>query len=101
VLKKYGHLFSRCDLSISAGSRQSVSGDTLQSLEGLTANILVDETEPAWLALHQPTDPAIVDIVMDNAGYELFTDLCLADFLLTFNLASKVCAISIVRPDLN
>ena len=27
---------------------------------------------------------------MDNAGYELFTDLCLADFLIASNMATKV-----------
>lgn len=27
---------------------------------------------------------------MDNSAYELFTDLCFADFLLTFNLADTV-----------
>lgn len=27
---------------------------------------------------------------MDNSAYELFTDLCLADFLLTFGLADVV-----------
>jgi hypothetical protein len=78
---------SRCDLSISAGSKQSASGDSILSLSGLAARILVDETAEAWSALH---GGGIVDIVMDNAGYELFTDLCLADFLITSNVASKV-----------
>ena len=32
----------------------------------------------------------VVDIVMDNAGFELFSDLCLADFLITTGLASVV-----------
>jgi hypothetical protein len=78
---------SRCDLSISAGSKQSASGDSILSLSGLAARILVDETAEAWSALQ---GGGIVDIVMDNAGYELFTDLCLADFLITSNVASKV-----------
>jgi hypothetical protein len=34
--------------------------------------------------------PSIADIVNDNAGYEIFTDLCLADVLCTFSLADKV-----------
>jgi hypothetical protein len=81
---------SRCDLSISAGSKQSASGDSILSLSGLVARILVDETAEAWSALHGAAGGGIVDIVMDNAGYELFTDLCLADFLITSNVASKV-----------
>ena len=32
----------------------------------------------------------MVDIVMDNSGFELFTDLCLADFLITSGIASAV-----------
>lgn len=31
-----------------------------------------------------------MDIVLDNAGLELFTDLCLADFLLSKQYADKV-----------
>lgn len=32
----------------------------------------------------------LADIIFDNAGYEVFSDLCLADFLVTNNLAKKV-----------
>ena len=31
-----------------------------------------------------------MDIVLDNSGLELFTDLCLADFLLASGVAVKV-----------
>lgn len=31
-----------------------------------------------------------LDIIFDNAGYEFFTDLCLADYIITKKLASKV-----------
>lgn len=30
------------------------------------------------------------DIIFDNSGYEVFTDLCLADFIITKNLAKFV-----------
>lgn len=31
-----------------------------------------------------------VDLILDNAGYELFTDFCLADFLTTKKFATKI-----------
>jgi hypothetical protein len=31
-----------------------------------------------------------IDIVLDNAGFELLTDLCLADFLITTRLCSRI-----------
>lgn len=34
--------------------------------------------------------PSRMDIVVDNAGFELFCDLCLADFLIFSGIASKV-----------
>lgn len=34
--------------------------------------------------------PSRVDIVLDNAGFELITDLCLAEFLVSAKLASTV-----------
>lgn len=32
----------------------------------------------------------ILDIILDNAGYELFTDLCLADYLVTYKFVNTV-----------
>jgi hypothetical protein len=79
----------RCDLSISAGSKQSASGDAILSLAGLASKILVNEADQAWSTLRAAAGGP-VDIVMDNAGYELFTDLCLADFLVTSKVANTV-----------
>lgn len=31
-----------------------------------------------------------LDIILDNAGYELFTDLCLADYLVTYKFVNTV-----------
>jgi len=79
---------NKCDLSISAGDRAVASGDPVAALTILQENILTDSKGEAWQCL---VDQAgIVDIVMDNSGFELFTDLCLADFLVTSGVAAKV-----------
>lgn len=31
-----------------------------------------------------------LDIVLDNSGYEFFTDMCLMDLIITFSMAKKV-----------
>lgn len=36
------------------------------------------------------TGSAVIDIINDNSGYELFTDLCLADFIIEHQLAARV-----------
>jgi len=79
---------NKCDLSISAGNRAVASGDPVAALQVLQENILTDSKEEAWQYLVNKT--GIVDIVMDNSGFELFTDLCLADFLVSSGVASKV-----------
>jgi hypothetical protein len=53
--------------------------------------LLVDDFEALWQQLSAPGASARrVDIVLDNSGVELFSDLCLADFLLAAGLAGSV-----------
>jgi len=63
---------------------------TLCPLEQLQGNILTDNKGEAWQCLLARGKGATVDIVMDNSGFELFTDLCLAEFLVTSGIAAKV-----------
>lgn len=81
---------NKCDLSISAGDRAVASGDPVSALEQLHGNILTDNKDEAWQCLVDRGKGATVDIVMDNSGFELFTDLCLAEFLVTSGMAAKV-----------
>jgi len=81
---------NKCDLSISAGSQKAASGDPVVGLAVLASKILANNSKPAWRTLEAKTGGSMVDIVMDNSGFELFTDLCLADFLITSGLASVV-----------
>jgi len=79
---------NKCDLSISAGDRAVASGDPVAALQILQENILTDSKEEAWQ--YMVDKAGIVDIVMDNSGFELFTDLCLADFLVSSGVAAQV-----------
>lgn len=70
-----------------------------------SSNIIVDEFNALWAALtaklsssnlnsnsnsNLPQLPR-VDIILDNAGLELFTDLVLADYLVSSGLAGEFC----------
>jgi uncharacterized protein with ATP-grasp and redox domains len=65
-----------------------MSEKIFHDLDKLRPNILVDDLELAVTELIGKKKQ--VDIVLDNAGPELFTDLCLVDFLISNNLADKV-----------
>lgn len=54
-----------------------------------SSHILIDDT-PAVLAYLSGRSPDRIDLIADNAGFELICDLCLIDFLLTTNLAGTV-----------
>ncbi|XP_078039749.1 damage-control phosphatase ARMT1 [Augochlora pura] len=83
---------NKCDLSLSAGAEVSQSKNPIEVLESLQSDILVDDSESVWNLLRKQKSygPCIVDMVLDNAGYELFTDLCLAIFLMASELATKI-----------
>ncbi|KAG9347646.1 hypothetical protein JZ751_005218 [Albula glossodonta] len=89
---------NKCDLSISAGQDNSQKASPVDSLEDLKPFILVDDSNLVWSVLTNGKIPGgssklqgRVDIVLDNAGFELVTDLIFADFLVSSGLASKVC----------
>lgn len=54
--------------------------------------MLVDNTQQIWQCVLAGRDnpSTIVDFVLDNSGYELYTDLVLAHFLVHFGFAAKV-----------
>ncbi|XP_041067304.1 damage-control phosphatase ARMT1 isoform X2 [Carcharodon carcharias] len=88
---------NRCDLSISSGQDNSQKFNPLTSLESLKPSILVDDSEVVWELLinnkkNKTSKPTCtrIDIVLDNSGFELVTDLVLADFLITSQLADVI-----------
>lgn len=81
------------DLSLLAGS---VSVADIQSVQGAQvrkqneSRILANDTEQAWSHLTSDPESTRVDIVLDNSGFELLTDIVLALFLLDSGLGSSV-----------
>ncbi|XP_056373206.1 damage-control phosphatase ARMT1 [Hyla sarda] len=92
---------NKCDLSVSGGQDNSQTTSVLASLEDFKAFILVDDTTSVWNILSMKTDGNTgtrVDFVLDNAGFELITDLVLADAMLSLNLATEVHFHGKVKP---
>ena len=93
---------NKTDLSILAkydGSQDlaKLQASSSDSLKGLDSKILVDNTREVFSLLLQSVqspepkrEMGRIDIVLDNSGYELFNDLCLADWLLFAGLAKTV-----------
>ncbi|XP_074645740.1 damage-control phosphatase ARMT1-like [Tubulanus polymorphus] len=87
---------NKCDLSISALGDNVQNVDPLSQIEMLQSKILIDNSQQVLEYLKRinseergPTGVR-VDIVLDNAGFELVTDLCFAEFLLSSKLADSV-----------
>lgn len=73
-----------------------LSLDEIQSLQGSAAirqnqrNIVVNDMQKTWRYLQARTRIGQIDIVLDNSGFEFFTDLVYASYLLRSDLASKI-----------
>ncbi|KAL0124160.1 hypothetical protein PUN28_006175 [Cardiocondyla obscurior] len=79
------------DLSATSGSSCSKTGNPLTIVEHLKKNILVNDWEIVWDTVNKKMkENDDIHIVLDNAGYELFTDLCLAAFLVTIAPTTKI-----------
>jgi uncharacterized protein with ATP-grasp and redox domains len=73
----------------SGGSAASLEADS--NTGEINSRILCNDTSDLLNYLDTvPTDSMRIDILLDNAGYELVTDLALADFLLASGQASQV-----------
>lgn len=80
---------NRCDLSITT---ETPSEHMLQLIGEHDKHLITDQSKDVWCLLSENDNkiPPIVDIVLDNAGYELFTDLLLAEYIIESGLAKKV-----------
>ncbi|XP_060519947.1 damage-control phosphatase ARMT1-like isoform X2 [Cylas formicarius] len=80
---------NKCDLSISLG--KVAEHAKLFDTASLEKFVLVNDSDKIWEAISDKNATSdIVDIVLDNSGYEVFTDLCLADYLISTKLAGKI-----------
>jgi hypothetical protein len=76
-------------MSISSLAEMSQHVNPLAQLESLRSHILVDDSQDTWQTIKRPNNNRI-DIVLDNAGFELISDLVLAEFLLASNFADAI-----------
>ncbi|XP_062608304.1 damage-control phosphatase ARMT1-like [Saccostrea cucullata] len=81
---------NRCDLSISASQENSQTESILDQLHHREPNILINDTKQVLHCLRSSTRSRNIDIVLDNAGFELITDLCLAEILLACGWADCI-----------
>ena len=86
---------NKCDLSLSGGTQVTHQLKESSQLKNLLEHILANDTERVWnqilVAESRAHGHARLDFVLDNAGFELYTDLCLAEFLLDKKLFDAVC----------
>ena len=66
-----------------------------ESQQALRTNVLADHSAALWKLLElvqkaSTSSKRQVDFVLDNAGLEIFADICFADWLLSVGLADKV-----------
>ncbi|KHN76861.1 UPF0364 -like protein [Toxocara canis] len=80
---------NKCDLSLSCGESATINSSLLDDLNQLAEKILVNQIDVVKDVLRN-VESKRVDIVLDNAGLELFSDMALADFLITKRRVAKV-----------
>ena len=79
---------NKCDLSISAGSSQSFHHDPMTQIDEFESRLLVDDSKKV-IEIIKLGENMLIDIIMDNAGFEMLSDLCLADYLISSNFAKR------------
>lgn len=79
---------NKADLSLSGGKTVTAQHDIYSELNSLDKNIIANDLEEVFELVN--TKNQIIDIVLDNAGYELFNDLCFADYLVHAGFAKKI-----------
>lgn len=90
---------NKCDLSLSSGGDCCQAEDLFSSLEKLRSNIIVNDSNMLWqLLISLPEDQRDIALVLDNAGFELISDLCLMTILMEAGLTTSLTLYPKTRP---
>lgn len=90
---------NKCDLSISGGADVAQGADMIASLDQYRPYILANHSDSLWqLLVALPEDQRDIVLVLDNAGFELVSDLCFLTFLTESGLATSVSIHTKTRP---
>lgn len=76
-----------------AATMESYDMSQVTHLSQQSAYVLTDHSHQVWEILNTPRGEGEVRevvVVLDNAGFELFSDLCLAEYILSDGRADKV-----------
>lgn len=84
---------NRNDLSLSAGDSNIKLSNFMEDIEHLNSHILVNHTNEIWLHIENIQNSEgrrELSIIMDNAGLEVVTDLCLAVYCISQKLFDQI-----------
>ncbi|KAH8309392.1 hypothetical protein KR059_008790 [Drosophila kikkawai] len=88
------NLWSNCNDAASdpEAAAQMLNLRVLKDVEATNEYVLVDHAAEIWRCLTTGNlkKPQQVDFILDNAGYELFSDLILAEYMVEQGMATKV-----------
>ncbi|KAH8401019.1 hypothetical protein KR009_002433 [Drosophila setifemur] len=87
------NMWSSCnDVVSDEETPKHVNGKVLEDLSATDEYILVNQAADIWNCLDNTklNKQKQVDFILDNAGYELFSDFILAEYLIEKGLATKV-----------
>jgi damage-control phosphatase, subfamily III len=83
---------NRNDLSITLGAEtEQMESNPLQEIDKFNNDLLIDQTGEVWRCISDSDkENKIVDLICDNSGFELLSDLILCDFMINHKLAKKI-----------
>lgn len=82
---------NRNDLSITLGQEIEANNcNPLLDIEKFNDDLLIDQSHDIYKCLNTDKPNKVVDLICDNSGFELLSDLILCDFLIQYKFATKI-----------